>query len=101
MKLNSLDLSTTIPAAVALTCLYALEFSVLLASIAIYKKSDRPLQAFLGSQAGVIFLLAVLASVISALVIVHLLRNAAPPKKKHFSGILVLNLCSIILMLVT
>jgi hypothetical protein len=101
VKINSPDLSTGIPGAVALACLYALEFSALLASMAMYKKSDRPLLAFLVSQAGVVFLLAVLASVVSALVIVHLLRNTAPPRRKHFSGILVLNLWSVILVLVT
>jgi hypothetical protein len=89
------------PSIFVLASLYVLEFSTLLITMAIYKKSDRALLPFLVSQAGVVFLFAILALVISVIVIVHLLRNTARPVTKRFAPTLLLNLWSVIIVLVS
>src|SRR5262245_29323695 len=94
-------MSVVMPSSLAFISLYVLELCGLIAAMAIYKKSDRPLLDFLASQAGVVCVLAVLGLVTSALGIVYILRKAAPPKTKHLCATLILNLWSVIVVLAT
>jgi hypothetical protein len=87
------------PSTTLLLYLYVLEFSGLLAAMAIYKKGDRSLLAFSASPAGLVLLLAVVALATSILVIVHTLRTHPSYRARWFATNLVFNLSSVIFAL--
>ena len=99
MKSHALRLSVVMPSTTLLVSLYVLEFSGLLAAMAIYKKGDRSLLAFSASPAGLVLLLAVVALATSILVIVHTLRTRPSYRARWFATNLVFNLSSVILAL--
>jgi hypothetical protein len=98
MNPKSAGLSTVMPNAAALAFFYILEFSALVVGVAIYKKSDRPLLAFLESQAGIVLVIGVLGLVIAALGIAYTLQKKACCSPKHIYVTLLLNLWSVIIV---
>src|SRR4029077_5923404 len=75
--------------------------SAVLTAMTIYKKSESPFTAFLASRAGFIFLVAVLALVISSLVVVYQVRSRFLYNTKQVVATVVLNIWSVLLLLLT
>lgn len=101
MKSNLSRPPSTIPIALIFGSLYLVEFSALLAAVGIYKKGDRPVLVFLQSQAGFVVLVAVLVLVTSTLLIICLLRKDTVTRTKAFGRVLILNLWSVVMVLLT
>ena len=66
-----------------LICLYVLEFSPLLTTMAIYKKGERPMLVFLAGPAGFVFIVPVPAVVTFNIVIMYLCRKH---RARHFGS---------------
>ena len=80
-----------------LVSLYVADLSAVLLALAIHKKSDRPLAAYLGTLPGVILVGATLALAATAALIVHYVRAAPPGRARAFAAILTVNLGSVAL----
>jgi hypothetical protein len=90
-----------VPGGIILVSLHAVEFFVLLATLAIYKKGERSLLVFLASPAGFVFLIAFSGLAISIPVIFLHLRSDGRPRTERLAVVLVLNLGSVFLALST
>jgi hypothetical protein len=99
MKSNSPCLSAVVPSPILLASLYGLEFSALITAMGVYKKGERLLQPFLMTPAGIVLMAGVALLVISVSAILLQLRNSPPPWTKWLTAHLVLNLCSVAVML--
>jgi|SoiMetStandDraft_2_1073263.scaffolds.fasta_scaffold03231_2 hypothetical protein len=101
MNSNSQRLPTIVPSTSLVASLYVLEFSALITAIAIYKKGEKLLLTFLATPAGWVLVVAVFALVTLSFLILLQLRNGPASWAKQFTAHLVLNLCSVALMLAT
>jgi hypothetical protein len=79
-----------------LICLYVLEFSPLLTTMAIYRKGERPMLVFLAGPAGLVFIVTVLAVVTFNIVIMYLYRKHRARQTQRFLSTLILNLRTIV-----
>ena len=78
--------------------LYALESSLVVILMALYKKGGKPFLAFLNGSPGIVFVIGVLGLLLSAMVIVGVLRNGPPSQAKLLSATIALNLLSVALV---
>lgn len=95
-RMGTLTARSFLPSATLLTCLYILEFSLLLTAMAIYKKGERSCLDFLAAQSGRVLLVGLLAVGASTMVIVFYLRRRAPGGARRFGVTLILNLWSVV-----
>ena len=95
------SLSKVVPSSALFVSLYILEVSALVIAMAVHKKGERLLLAFMATPAGVIAIVAVALLVISICVILLQLRNSPYPWTQWLAAHLVLNLCSVVLVLAT
>jgi len=101
MNSNSQRLPTIVLRTSLVASLYLLEFSALITAVAIYKKGEKLLLTFLATPAGWVLVVGVFALVTLSFLILRQLRNGSASWAKQLTAHLILNLCSVALMLAT
>jgi hypothetical protein len=81
--------------------LFVWELSIAGMLMAMYMKGDRPFAVFLSSNPGMVFLLAIAAFIIAGAVIIHQYLASKRSSSRHFRLIVMMNLVTVILILVT
>ena len=76
---------------------HAVEVSVLVAALTLYRRGDRGLRAFLAAPVGWACLIALLVLVVSVPLLVYLARLLPPPRMRRLTALVVLNLFSVTL----
>jgi hypothetical protein len=84
-----------------LASLFVWELSIAGITMAMYMKGDRPFAGFLTSNPGMVFLLAIAAFLIAGSVLIHQYLASKRSSSRHFRLIVMMNLVTVILILVT
>jgi GDSL-like lipase/acylhydrolase family protein len=81
-----------------LVYLYVLELALLVVLVAMHKKGEKPILAFLNGSSGLVFIIGVAVLVICFAAVVHECRNDRPEYGKSATAVFALNIWSVFLM---
>src|SRR5918994_3497790 len=94
-------LSLSIKELVFLASLFLLELSIMVIPMAIYMKGERPFAVFSNSKPGMVFQGAIVVSFIAGAFIAHQYWLSKRSQASHFRMLVMMNLVTVLLMVVT